>query len=349
VYSNVSIPGTGISSRQRLDASGQSHGVGAPGVAPAYAPSEAPVTPVAASSTTTEMRSSSTELLNSQNMEELRRLLNEAYNERSTLTSEVESAEREANFARKRYTSWESGFLFKRIFKNAFAVRKQAVETADAKLEELREQLRLTSLATQIEIDRSQAEPYYRMRDEFAALSECKKIWDTLERRAINRAAERSAASEAITREPVSFALSSCDLIQWEQKIPHLANRNGGDLYLYPGFVLYRASRQAFALIDAEEIKLDFRTVRFIEEESVPSETQVVGQTWAKVNKDGSPDRRFRDNYQIPVVLYGTLTFRSSSGLQEEYQFSSATLAERFAKAWAAFQNSYSPSNGGSK
>jgi len=282
-------------------------------------------------------------------MEELRRLLKEAYDERSTLTSEVASAEGEANFARQRYASWENGFLFKRIFKNAFAVRKKNTETADAKSEELREQLRLTSLATQIEIDRAQAEPYYRMRDEFAALSECGKIWDTLNRRSVNRAAERSAASEAITREAVCFALSSCDLIQWEQKIPHLANRNGGDLYLYPGFVLYRASKQAFALIDAAEIKLDFRTVRFIEEEAVPSDSQIVGQTWAKVNKDGSPDRRFRDNYQIPVVLFGALTFRSSSGLEEEYQCSNAPLTERFAMAWTAFQNSYSTSSGGSR
>ncbi len=204
-------------------------------------------------------------------------------------------------------------------------------------------------MATQIEIDRAQAEPYYRMRDEFAALSECKTIWDTLDRRALNRAAERSAASEVITREPVSFALSSCALIEWEQKIPHLANRNGGDLYLYPGFVLYRASKQAFALIDAAEIKLEFRSVRFIEEESIPSDSQVVGQTWAKVNKDGSPDRRFRDNHQIPIVLYGALTFRSTSGLHEEYQFSNAALAERFERAWTAFQNSYSSSKTGSK
>lgn len=108
-----------------------------------------------------------------------------------------------------------------------------------------------------------------------------------------------------------------------------------------PGFVLYRASKQAFALIDSREIKLVFRTVRFIEEEPVPSDTQVVGQTWAKVNKDGGPDRRFRDNFQIPVVLYGALTFGSPSGLQEEYQFSNPALAERLSKAWNAFQASY--------
>ena len=69
------------------------------------------------------------------------------------------------------------------------------------------------------------------MCDDFAALSGCQRIWGTLERRAINREAERSAANEAITREPVSFSLSCCDLTQWEQEVPRLPNRAGGDLY----------------------------------------------------------------------------------------------------------------------
>jgi hypothetical protein len=35
------------------------------------------------------------------------------------------------------------------------------MKSAQAKREELHEQLRLTTLATEIEIDREQAEPYY--------------------------------------------------------------------------------------------------------------------------------------------------------------------------------------------
>lgn len=178
------------------------------------------------------------------------------------------------------------------------------------------------------------------MRDDFAALSECQRIWDTLERRAVNRVVERSAANEAITREPVAFSLNCCDLIQWEQKVPHLPNRTGGDMYVYPGFVLYRASRQAFALIDSREVTLTFRPVRFIEEQTIPSDTQTVGQAWAKSNKDGSADRRFRGNYQIPIALYGALLFTSRSGLQEVYQCSSPALAERFVDAWNLFRDS---------
>jgi hypothetical protein len=41
-------------------------------------------------------------------------------------------------------------------------------------------------------------------------------------------------------------------------------------------------------------------------------------------------------------VLYGYLTFTSPSGLREEYQISNTALAERFAKAWNAFHQSFS-------
>jgi hypothetical protein len=274
-------------------------------------------------------------------MNDLQRLLEEAYEERSTLHLEVAATEWANKRATRRYQSWERGFLLKRMFSKSFATRKERFETAQAKLDELREQLRLTVLATQIHIDPEQAEPYFRMRDQFAAMSECQMVWDTLDRRRINRVATRSPASEAITRETVTFSLSSCNLIQWDQKVPHLPNRTGGDLYLYPGFAIYRAAKKAFAIVDSREIRLAYSPSKFIEDGKVPSDTKVVGQAWAKSNKDGSPDRRFRDNHQIPVVFYGSLNFTSSSGLHEEFQISTTELAEHFAKAWNAFQASF--------
>jgi hypothetical protein len=114
---------------------------------------------------------------------------------------------------------------------------------------------------------------------------------------------------------------------------------------VYPGFILYRASRQAFALIDAAELTLAFSVQRFVEDSPVLSDAKVAEQAWYKSNKDGSPDRRFRDNYQMPVVLYGVLTFTSPSGLREEYQCSNHALAERFAKTW----NTSAPKGGAAK
>jgi hypothetical protein len=332
-YSNVSIPGTGLSNRTRLDTP-------APSVAP---PSITPTRPLAPaySQPVHEIRSASTELLNSASLEDLRKLLKDAYDERADLNSAITTAEYEARTAAARFHGWQNGFLLKRIFKPSFEKRKLAHETAQAKCEELYEQLRLTTIATEMTLDAEQAELYYRMRDDFAAASESQRIWDTLDRRAVNRIAERTVANEIITRDLVQFSLDTCDLIQWGQKVPHLPNRTGGDLYVYPGFVLYRASKQAFALIDSREVTLTHRDIRFIEAEQLPADTRTVGRAWAKSNKDGSPDRRFRDNRQIPIVLYGCLTFTSPTGLEEEFQLSNAGLAARFAEAWNRFHSSF--------
>jgi hypothetical protein len=274
-------------------------------------------------------------------LEDLRKLLKEAYDERADLNSEIATAEYEARTAAARFHGWQKGFLLKRIFKQSFEKRRLAHEASQAKCEELHEQLRLTTIATEMTLDTEQAKLYYRMRDDFAAASESQRIWDTLDRRAVNRIAERTVANEVITRDLVQFSLDTCDLIQWEQKVPHLPNRTGGDLYVYPGFVLYRASKQAFALIDSREVTLTHRDTRFIEAEQLPADTRTIGHAWAKSNKDGSPDRRFRDNHQIPIVVYGSLTFTSPTGLQEEFQLSNAGLAARFAQAWDRFHDSF--------
>jgi hypothetical protein len=52
----------------------------------------------------------------------------------------------------------------------------------------------------------------------------------------------------------------------------------------------------------------------------------------------GSPDRRFANNYQIPILKYGDIRLTSSGGLNEAYMVSNATLAQGFAAALTTFQ-----------
>jgi hypothetical protein len=247
VYGTASLPGTGISFREKLGR--------APGVVPTptsqvrpelinpdAAPSSPSLTPFPtappvplpsqSSAPIQEIRSASTELLTSESLQELKRLIQTAYEEHEDISRELAGARQEKAKASTRYLSWEKGFLFKRIFKNSFAKRKVDAETTSAKVQELEEQLRLTTVATHVEIAKEQAEPYFRMRDEFAALSECGAIWDTKSRQGTNRFRERTIADERIARERAKFSLGGSELIQWEQKVPHLQNVGGGDLFL---------------------------------------------------------------------------------------------------------------------
>jgi hypothetical protein len=170
--------------------------------------------------------------------------------------------------------------------------------------------------------------------DAFSAVAGASRIWDTLASRAANQRVERTVADLVISREPVRFALGQTDLLRCEWRVPHLENRNGGDLFLYPGFVLYRVSQEAFGVIVSSDVSIQYHSCGFHETDAVPPDSEVIEQTWIKANKDGSPDKRFRDNRQIPVVRYGQLTLKSASGLYEVYLVSHAGHAERFATAW---------------
>ena len=81
------------------------------------------------------------------------------------------------------------------------------------------------------------------------------------------------------------------------------------------------------------------------ETDPVPSDSRVVGKTWAKANKDGSPDRRFANNHQIPIAEYGELGFTTASGLREEFLISNFERSTRFAEDWSKFANGASQSD----
>jgi hypothetical protein len=89
-------------------------------------------------------------------------------------------------------------------------------------------------------------------------------------------------------------------------------NANGGAIFIYPAFILYHVSLEAFALVDIRDANLDYNPTSFIEKEAIPNDAQLIGYTWKKANKDGSPDRRFANNYQIPILAYGDIRLTSN-------------------------------------
>jgi len=340
-HATVSIPGSGLSYRHTFSPPDQisPQEPALPSGTPEFSPSVYPPSDRIGPEMT-EIRSASTEALTSASLKDLKAILADAYHQREELTSEIGSTEREVALFGRAFRSWDRGFLLKRLFKAKFAERRERFGTVEAKLAELPEQFSLSKVVAEIHVEGEQAELYYRLRDDFASLSASAAIWDMLAERATNRVVERTTATRVVERKRVQFKLSESDLFEWDQKVPYLGNCNGGDLYLYPGFVLYRVSKQAFSVIECTESVIKFIPTRFIEEEPIPIDAKVVDRVWAKANKDGSPDRRFAHNHQIPVALYGCITFKSPTGLNEEYQFSNAELADRFVKSWDAFTRS---------
>jgi hypothetical protein len=290
-------------------------------------------------STTIEIHSASTTTLTSEGLEPLKELLIKAQDERAKLLPELREASNQAARLKSKHKRWTNGWLFKRLFQVSFTRLGETAAEATEKEAELQEQERLSRLATEFDLPENLKDSFGRVCDAVATLSQAQRIWDTISSKATDRHRERTTAFHSIERKPVTMSLGSCDLIQTSWKVPHLMNANGGEMFIYPAFILYHVSRNVFALVDIREANLDYSPSSFIEEEAVPTDSQLIGHTWKKANKDGSPDRRFANNYQIPIMEYGDIRITSKGGLNEEYLISNAVAAQGFAQAWAAFKD----------
>lgn len=166
-------------------------------------------------------------------------------------------------------------------------------------------------------------------------------IWDIssiLENDLSYRRTTRSNAANSYERNRVDFVLSKSGIFETDIAVPLLGNFNGAQMMLHPGFLHIQQGHDGISLIDFQQIEIDLIRTRFVEEEAVPSDANVVSQVWAKANKDGSPDLRFNQNYQIPVCEYAEVTLSTFTGLQEKYLVSNVMAAERFVSAFKALK-----------
>ena len=154
----------------------------------------------------------------------------------------------------------------------------------------------------------------------FERLATCEAVWHI---EAVGRATSRKRQTGAGTlqrRRRIVPRRSLPPRIACNLAVPTLsAGRQ--TLYFFPDRVLVY-DRRRIGAVPYEDLRVEADAVRLIEDETVPSDAEIVDRTWRYVNKDGGPDRRFRDNPELPVVLYGRLHLTSPTGLNEMFQCS---------------------------
>jgi len=161
-------------------------------------------------------------------------------------------------------------------------------------------------------------------------------IWNVAEATEIDRARHRSSAIAALVRHRVVFDHEGTEVIASRTGSLHLPNV-GGDLRFYAGFLMLGGAEE-FRLIDLADCRVEYADSDFIEQETVPPDAERLGDSWLKSNKDGSPDLRFRDNRELPLVRYGHLEVVSNDSVLAVYQVSDWKMARAFAYAMADYQ-----------
>lgn len=103
--------------------------------------------------------------------------------------------------------------------------------------------------------------------------------------------------------------------------------------YLLPDRILIDDS-YTVSDIGFSELELEFGKRRYTEEKPLPQDAKVVDMVWHYQNNDGTPDRRFNDNSQIPVCEYFTVHCRTDMGLNILFYLSNVNIGMEIQKRY---------------
>jgi hypothetical protein len=177
-------------------------------------------------------------------------------------------------------------------------------------------------------------EAYQQLHSTFDQMRTCHRTWHVEARGDVHSLYEwktSGGASSIIRRKSVVFRQGAPPYFKTNVVVPVVpAGRQ--TIYFFPDRLLVYAS-EGVGAVAYDALEVGWGDSRFIEEGGVPSDAQVVDKTWRYVNKSGGPDRRFNNNCEIPIALYGVVQFSSSSGLREVFQLSRTGIGPQFEKA----------------
>jgi hypothetical protein len=164
---------------------------------------------------------------------------------------------------------------------------------------------------------------YSQFAGAFQGLVECHGKWHVAAGGYINdlHTWKRNAgASRIVDRKPTTVAFGLPSILA-SNVSPPMAQVGRQTIYFLPDVALVIDGKSVGA-VGYPDLTLRSEDSNFIETGTVPRDAQVIGQTWKHPNKSGGPDRRFRDNHQIPICRYEVLHLGSASGLNELLEFS---------------------------
>lgn len=317
---NTSIPGLGLSNRYPLSNAGSRSKN-----TPDHYISDAPIF------------SADIHDITSQNMQGIKESIIMSHHQKNELKKDLRKIKNTLVYTKtKKIASYI--FLYGFINKDIPEDLKTDINAQQEAIHQTKQLIDKSYVNLEIEFDSEIQRKFEHLYESFKKLTTSHKIWDITSEHFQDRVATRSSASRLVKKHEVTFSLQSIPYIKSNYEALYLKNANGPDLYLYPTFIVMYTSINDFAIIGIHEMIVNQSYVRFTETGTIPKDSKIIDRTWAKVNKNGTRDKRFKANYQIPVGRYGSIQLKTKTGLNEDYQFSNYEFAEEFGKAFSHYQ-----------
>ncbi|MEU8404528.1 hypothetical protein AB0C28_55995 [Nonomuraea sp. NPDC048892] len=209
-----------------------------------------------------------------------------------------------------RWRWWPVALLVTEVVSLAFMERGLLVNAVGLPATLLIELLDRRRAKVTVHYDPQRVPPaFHEIVDAMRGVQRAQRLWLVAHEQAVTNDHQRktnAGASQLFRREAAHSDLAGPKELVADVPVPTVRVKSFR-LYLFPDGVLLQGGGQTLSL-PYRALQAVFASTRTVEDEQVPSDTRIVGSTWLYVNKNGGPDRRFKDNRELPIVEYGRLT-----------------------------------------
>lgn len=182
------------------------------------------------------------------------------------------------------------------------------------------------------DMDEKFQEVYNQFNIHFTAFASSSSVWQYLHTHQVSDFKRNAGAGQLIKRSPIRQVSSNQAPLPYfhtNVSIPCIRLNNLAFYFLPERLLIKRGN--TFAAVFYKNLKISGHITRFIEDQIVPRDAQVVDHTWRYVNKSGGPDRRFNNNRRLPICAYSQYTLTSDTGIYEVITTSKQGAMDGFA------------------
>lgn len=177
------------------------------------------------------------------------------------------------------------------------------------------------------ELDEESKIVYDKLTNIWTSLNNNNHLWQVMESAKFTNSRVYGGAQNGVT----------LTLIKATSKIPFFIKLNftpfglqlGKNQLLFLPDKLLVIDDNKVGAINYSDIDINFSKTSFVETGIIPSDAKILRQTWLKVNKDGSPDKRYKDNRQVPVCEYGQIEISSGNSLYVKIMCSNSETVDK--------------------
>ena len=207
---------------------------------------------------------------------------------------------------------------------------KENLKQLDIATKQIKEGIENSYVDLDLNLNEKAEKEYKKVINSFKKLTTSHFIWDITSATDVDMVRERTSAAYTYERRKSDLSLQELPGIKSSFEGCCFKNQNGADIYIYPGFLVMYNSETNFGIVELKEVEMLFNESNFIESEQQPNDSEVIKYVWEKTNKNGTRDKRYADNRELPLMRYGEITFYKKTGIFEKFMFSNYEYSEQF-------------------